>query len=210
MTTVASPDRGALLVTARRLGVFTIVWNVAEGAIAVTAGVMAGSGALLGFGLDSGIESISAAVLVWRIQVERRRPERTEHVELVASRLIGLSFLVLAAYVAVDAAISLWSRDRPDASIVGIVLTLVSLVLMPLLARRKRVVAAGLSSAAARADSAQTMACFWLSVVVLGGLILNAVAGWWWADPVAAVGVAVFLAVEGRNTLANRHLDDCC
>jgi len=209
-TATVDHQRDVLLQRARRLGMFTIGWNVTEGAVALTAGVAASSGALVGFGLDSGIESISAAVLVWRIRAERRRPERVEQIERHASRLIGISFIVLAGYVAVDAIGALIGRDRPEVSVVGIVLTVLSLVVMPVLAARKRSVATRLASASARADSAQTMACFWLSAVVLGGLALNAAAGWWWADPIAALGVVVLLVVEARRTLSAGRLEDCC
>lgn len=202
--------RDVLLVRARRLAMFTLAWNLAEGVVAVTAAVAAGSRALIGFGLDSGIESISAAVLLWRLGAEIRDPERAEHVERVALRAIGVSFLVLAAYVAVDAVRSLVIGDQPDASRVGIALTALSIVVMPVLARRKRRVADALESGAARADAAQTMACMWLSGVVLAGLVLNAALQWWWADPVAALAVVVLLLNEGREALTGERLDDCC
>ena len=202
--------RDVLLVRARRLAMFTLAWNLAEGVVAVTAAVAAGSRALIGFGLDSGIESISAAVLLWRLGAEIRDPERAEHVERVALRAIGVSFLVLAAYVAVDAVRSLVIGDEPDASRVGIALTALSIVVMPVLAGRKRRVADALESGAARADAAQTMACMWLSGVVLAGLVLNAALQWWWADPVAALAVVVLLLNEGREALTGERLDDCC
>jgi len=164
--------------------------------------------ALAGFGLDSAVESISAAVLLWRLGAERRDPERVDRVERLAVRAIGISFLVLASFVAYEAIRSLVLHHEPDASPVGIALTLVSLVVMPILARRKRHVAVALPSRAAEADSAQTRA--YLSAVVLTGLALNAVFGWWWADPIAALGVVVFLLREGRGALTTEHLDDCC
>ncbi len=166
--------------------------------------------ALAGFGLDSAVESISATVLLWRLGAERRDPERVDRVERLAVRAIGISFLVLASFVAYEAIRSLVLHHEPDASPVGIALTLVSLVVMPVLARRKRHVAVALASRAAEADSAQTRACAYLSAVVLTGLALNAVFGWWWADPIAALGVVVFLLREGRGALTTEHLDDCC
>lgn len=202
--------RPLLLRRARGLAAFTVVWNVTEGVIAVGAALVAGSQALLGFGLDSAVESISALVLLWRISAERRDPEGAERVEHLATRAIGVSFLVLAAYVAGDAIHSLVVSQEPDASPVGIGLTIVSLVVMPLLARRKRSVAIALGSRAAEADSAQTRACAWLSAVVLAGLLLNAALGWWWADPIAALGVVVFLLREGQEALRADHIDDCC
>lgn len=203
-------ERAELLVRAQRLAIFTVGWNVTEGLIAVTAAVIAGSGALLGFGLDSAIESISGTVILWRLGAERRAPERAERVERRATRAIGASFLVLAAFVAYEAVSALTTGDEPDASVVGIALTALSLVIMPILARRKLAIAIALGSKAAEADSAQTFACVWLSAVVLVGLALNATLGWWWADPVAALGVVVLLLNEGREALTADGLDDCC
>ena len=202
--------RNQLLAHAQRLGVFTVGWNAVEGVIAISAAWIAGSRALAGFGLDSAIESISASVLLWRLGAERRDPERAEQVERIATRAIGASFLVLAAFVAYEAVRALALHEEPDASPVGITLTAVSLVVMPLLAQRKRRVARALDSRAAQADSAQTVACAWLSAVVLTGLVLNAVLDWWWADPVAALGVVVLLLREGREALIAEHVDDCC
>jgi len=210
MSDLQTPNRDQHLTHARLLSIVTIAWNVTEGAIAITAGLIAHSGALTGFGLDSGIESISAGVLLWRIQVERNQPHRAEHVERTATRLIGVSFLLLAAYVAYDAITSLATRDEPETSIIGIALTAVSLIVMPVLAHRKRRVASQLDSHAAQADSAQTMVCFWLSAVVLAGLALNATLGWWWADPIAALVVVAFLIIEGRQAITADKLDDCC
>ena len=201
-------ERGALLVIAQRLAIFTIAWNIAEGVIAIGAAWIANSRALTGFGLDSAIESISASVLLWRLRVERRDPERVERVEHTATRAIGVSFLLLAAFVAYDAIDALATGDEPDASIIGIALTATSLVVMPILARRKHRVATALGSKAAEADSSQTWACVWLSAVVLVGLVLNALLGWWWADPIAALGVVVFLILEGREALTADGLDD--
>ncbi len=207
---VGANGRENLLRAAHRLALFTVTWNVIEGIIAITAAWIAGSRALTGFGLDSAVESISATVLLWRLGAERRDPHRVERVERVATRAIGVSFLVLAAFVAVEAIRSLVIADEPDASPVGIALTLVSIVVMPILATRKRRVAIALGSKAAEADSAQTRACAYLSAVVVVGLILNAALGWWWADPIAALGVVVFLVLEGREALAAEHVDDCC
>lgn len=203
-------DRSRLLRRALRLGWLTLAWNATEGAVAVAAASAAGSRALLGFGLDSGVESLSAAVLVWRLRAERRDPERTEQVEARAVRLIGVAFLVLAAFVGVEAVRSLFVRSEPDASAVGVVLTAVSLVVMPLLAARKRRVAAAMGSRAAEAESNQTEACAYLSAVVLAGLAANAAFGWWWADPVAALGVVAFLVREGWEAFRAERVDDCC
>lgn len=210
MTTQITDQRTALLRRAWWLAVFTVVWNLAEGAVAITAAALAGSRALIGFGVDSFVESASAMVLIWRLSVERRSPERAEHVEQRALRIIGVTFLALAALVGIESTRSLIAGDRPDASWPGIVLTIVSLIVMPVLAREKRRVGRELDSRSVRADSQQTQACVYLSAVVLAGLAANAVFGWWWADPVAALGVVVFLVREGREALEAEHVDDCC
>lgn len=203
-------ERLDLLRRSQRLAAFTVAWNVTEGVVAIAAAWVAGSRALAGFGLDSAVESISASVLLWRLSTERRDPERVERVERIAVRAIGASFLVLAAFVGVEAIRSLAVRAEPDASPVGIALTLVSLVVMPVLAARKRRVAVALGSKAAQADSAQTRACAYLSAVVVAGLVLNAAFGWWWADPLAALGVVAFLVLESREALSAEHVDHCC
>jgi divalent metal cation (Fe/Co/Zn/Cd) transporter len=202
--------RSLLVRRATRLGWFTVGWNVAEGIIAITAALLAGSQALLGFGLDSGIESISASILLWRLYTERRDPERVEQVERRAVRLIGFSFLILAAFVGVDAIHSLVTASEPKSSPVGIVLTAFSLVVMPVLAFKKRQVGREMGSRSVETDSKQTSACAYLSAVVFVGLVLNASLGWWWADPLAALGVVVFLMREGREALGAEHVDDCC
>jgi divalent metal cation (Fe/Co/Zn/Cd) transporter len=199
-----------LLRRALFLAWFTVGWNVIEGAVAIGAAVGAGSTALLGFGLDSGVESLSATVVLWRLYAERRDPELAEAVERRALRLIGVAFLVLSAFIAFESARSLLGRHEPDASVLGIVLTALSIVVMRWLATAKRRVGIAMGSRAVEADSAQTSACVYLSIVVLGGLVLNALFGWWWADPVAALGVVVFLVREGREALTAEHADDCC
>ncbi len=184
---------------ALRLEYLTVGWNVVEGVVAVTAAVLAGSVALLGFGVDSFVESASGGVLVWRLLAERRGADR-EHVERLdarAHRLVGASLFLLAAYVAVEAAAALWTREAPRPSAVGVGLTAVSIVAMQWLARAKRAAAQRLGSRALEADAFQTTACFWLSIVTLSGVGLNAAFGWWWADPVAALGMTAFIAREG-------------
>jgi divalent metal cation (Fe/Co/Zn/Cd) transporter len=175
--------------------------------VAVSAALAAGSVALLGFGLDSFVESTSGAVLVWRLAAERRGAVDLERLERRALRLVGATLFVLAAYVAVDAVSTLWRGERPRPSVVGIVLTSVSIVVMQWLARAKRRAAAALGSRALAADAFQTTACFWLSIVTLTGMAVNAVAGWWWADPVAALAMTGFIAREGGE--AWRGEDAC-
>ncbi len=189
----------------RRLEYFTLGWNVTEAAVAITAGIVAGSIALVGFGADSVVESLSSMVLLWRLKSH----EADERRERIALRLVGVCFLMLAAYVAFDAAHSLIRRELPDASFVGIALSIVSLIVMPLLARAKRRVAARLDSAALDADSRQTALCAYLSAILLGGLALNAVFGWWWADPVAALIMVPIIIREGTQALRGEVCDDC-
>lgn len=199
MTGQASAPRGATLQTALRLEYLTVGWNTVEGLVAVTAAVGAGSIALLGFGVDSFVECASGLVLLWRLFAERKGPdgEAIERIDRRAHRLVGATLLLLAAYVAVDAGTALWLRERPRPSIVGVVLTSVSLAAMYWLARAKRRASAALSSKALEADAFQTTACFWLSLITLSGIGLNAAFGWWWADPAAALGMTWFIAKEG-------------
>lgn len=192
------------------LATFTVAWNVLEGVVAIGAAFASGSRALIGFGVDSFIESISAGVLIWRLRVEQRSPHRADVVERRALRYIGFAFFALAALVAVESLRSLIAAERPDVSVVGMVLTVVSLAVMPTLAFAKRRVGTRLGARSVNADAAQTMACVYLSAVVLLGLALNALLGWWWADPVAALVVVAILVHEGREALEAEHVDDCC
>jgi divalent metal cation (Fe/Co/Zn/Cd) transporter len=188
-------NRAGLIERGRRLEYFTIGWNLLEGAVAVTSGLVAGSPSLVGFGFDSFIESSSGLALWWRLRIDDE--ETRERRERIALRLVGVSFMLLAAYVAFDSIASLVWRESPDASFVGIAVTLVSLIVMPILARAKRRVAAQLKSRALEADSRQTDLCVYLSAISLGGLALNASFGWWWADPVAALIMIPIIVNEG-------------
>jgi divalent metal cation (Fe/Co/Zn/Cd) transporter len=176
----------------------TIGWNALECLIAIAAGLVAGSVALIGFGVDSAIESGSGAVLLWRLYSERSG-KHVETAERRALKLVGLSFLLLAAYVALDSVGMLISRTAPSRSAVGIALAFASLIVMPLLARAKRKAAASLNSAALRADSRQTSLCAYLSAILLGGLVLNAISGWWWADPLADWAWSPLLRTKGAK-----------
>jgi divalent metal cation (Fe/Co/Zn/Cd) transporter len=184
----------------KRLEYFTIAWNSLEGLIALFAGFLAGSVALVGFGFDSAIEVTSGAALLWRLH----RGERAERATL---RIVGASFILLALYVAYDSAHTLWSRETPGRSVTGIALTAVSIVVMPLLARAKRQAAASLASGAMRADARQTEFCMYLSAIVLGGLLLNALLGWWWADPLAGLAMVPIIGKEGIDALRGKA---CC
>lgn len=196
---------------ALRLEYLTIGWNVIEGVVAVTAALAAGSVALMGFGLDSFVETASAAILTWRLHAERRSRSRhdVEALDRRAHKLVGLSLFALAAWVAFDAATSLIARERPGTSAAGIAITTLSLIVMVWLARAKRRAAHALGSRALEADAFQTTACFWLSLITLAGVTLNATLGWWWADPVAALGMTLFLVKEGREAWAGEE-DTCC
>jgi len=206
-----SATRRALLKRGLWLEAATLAWNVIEGVIAVIAGLLSGSVALIGFGVDSFIETTSAAVVGWRLHVESRgsSPEATERIERVSSRIAGALLLALAAYITVDAGRRLlgWGREA-ETSIVGIALTAVSLVVMPFLGWAKLRTAAGLGSRALRADAYETITCAWLSLTTLAGLSLNALFGWWWADPLAALGLVPLIVREGLEGL--RADDACC
>jgi divalent metal cation (Fe/Co/Zn/Cd) transporter len=203
-----SPEREKLLGSGRRLEWFTVGWNSLEGLISVASGVAAGSIALIGFGVDSFVETSSGMVLLWRLQGGRER-DHEERVEARALRLVGFSLLALAAYVLYESASSLVGREAPDASVPGIIIAALSLVVMPVLAARKRKIAAALNSRALRADSFQTSLCTYLSAILLAGLVLNAAFGLWWADPVAALAMVPIITREGLESIRGERCDDC-
>ena len=198
-------DRVLHIKRGRRLEYFTLGWNMLEAVVAIGAGLLAGSIALVGFGVDSLIESTSGAVLLWLLASSAHDEGR----ERLALRLVGVSFFLLAAYVCFEAVKSLVAVEEPKASVVGIVLSVASLIVMPLLARAKRRVAADLSSRALVADSRQTDICAYLSAIVLGGLALNALFGWWWADPVAALIMVPIIAREGFEAWQGEACEEC-
>lgn len=200
MDSVIDASRSNAVRRGRNLEYLTIGWNSLEAVAAIGAGASAGSIALVGFGFDSVIESVSGAVLLWRLFAGEGR-------EKLALRLVGASFLILAAYVGFDAVKSLVLRESPEASYIGIAIAALSLVVMPILARAKRRVAASLNSRAMLADSRQTDICAYLSAILLGGLILNALFGWWWADPVAALVMLPIIVKEGFEGLQG---ETCC
>jgi divalent metal cation (Fe/Co/Zn/Cd) transporter len=188
-------ERAALVHRGKLLEYFTIGWNLVEGVIAVGSGIVAGSPSLVGFGIDSFIESISGTALLWRLRVDDE--ETRERREQIALRLVGISFLILAAYVAYDAITTLIWRELPESSYVGIAILIISLIIMPILAKGKRDVARQIKSRALEADSKQTDLCVYLSAISLGGLGLNALFGWWWADPIAALIMIPIIVKEG-------------
>jgi divalent metal cation (Fe/Co/Zn/Cd) transporter len=202
-------DRQALIRRGKFLEYATIGYNSLEGVIAIAAGLLAGSIALVGFGVDSSIEVLSGATLLWRLHADADEQKR-ERVERHALRIVGVSFLLLAAYVTFDAGKSLFRREAPDESLTGIILAAVSLVIMPLLVRAKRRVARAIGSKALEADATQTLLCTYLSAILLGGLLLNAVAGWWWADPVAALVMVPIIVKEGLEGVRGERCEDDC
>jgi divalent metal cation (Fe/Co/Zn/Cd) transporter len=198
-------NREDLLRRGRALEYLTLIWNSLEAVVAIGSGLVAGSTALVGFGVDSLIESSSGAALLWRLS-EREGGEAREELAL---QLVGVSFLLLAAWVGWDAYQSLVGREAPEESLVGIALAALSLVVMPVLAREKRRVASGLGSKALEADSRQTDLCAYLSAILLLGLGLNAVLGWWWADPVAGLIMVPIIAREGFQSFKGEVCTDC-
>jgi divalent metal cation (Fe/Co/Zn/Cd) transporter len=206
VTTMGTP-RAELVRRGRVLEYFTIVWNLLEGIVSVAAGVLAGSIALVGFGFDSFIESASGGVLLWRLHLDH--PERREQAEKFALKLVGASFLILAVYVTVDAVKSLLKHEPPAPTYLGIGIAALSLLVMPLLARAKRRIAKEIHSHALEADARQTDICTYLSAILLGGLLLNAVFGWWWADPAAALLMIPIIVKEGIAALRGETCADC-
>lgn len=192
------------LSVALRLIVATMIYNVIEAVIAIWSGSDADSVALVGFGLDSIIETMAAGVLLWRLTVEAKGadPETIQHAEDRVHLFVGITFFLLALYVTAQAAWTLWKREAPDESTIGIVLAAASLVIMPLVSWGKLRAANELGSAALRAEAKETLACSYLSFALLLGLVANAVAGWWWADPVAALLMVPWLVKEGREGLS--------
>lgn len=189
-------DRASIARRGRRLEYFSILWNLLEGLVAVVAGWMAGSISLIGFGIDSFIEVTSASVLLWRMSVDADI-ERRERNERLAMKIVGGSFLALSAYIGYESVADLVGRQAPEHSLPGIVLACASLLVMPLLSRAKRKVGNALGSAAMHADAKQTDFCVYLSAILLVGLLLNALFGLWWADPVAALVMVPLIAKEG-------------
>jgi len=202
------PARTELLGRGLRLEYLTVGWNLVEGIISVLAALAAGSVALLGFGIDSFVESASGSILIWRLLAERRHgdSEAIEGIERRAQKLVALSLYGLALYIVVDALRTVLNQDIPSPSAIGIAVTLTSIGVMYWLARAKRRTAVALGSKALEADALQTTACWWLSLIVLAGIGVNALTGWWWADPVAAVAMTWFLVKEGREAWRG---DDC-
>ena len=188
-------DRTLQTRAGRRVEYVSIAWTSLEAIIGVSAGIMAGSVALIGFGADSIIEVASSCVLLWWLAEGSSNRDRAAH------RLVGACFFALAGYIALDASVDLLNRAAPRVSYFGIVYAAACVVVMPILARAKRRVAARLNSRALHADSHQSDICAYLSIILLLGLALNALLGWWWADPVAALCMLPIIVREGAAGL---------
>lgn len=187
----------------------TIAYNAVEAIVSIIAGALAGSIALVGFGIDSVIELTASGAAQWRLRSDAD-PTRRERAERVTMRIVGLSFLALAGYIAFESTRSLWLREEPDRTTAGITITALSLIVMPLLARAKRRIALALGSGTLAGEATQTSLCAYLSAIVLGGLLLNALLGWWWADAVAALGMVPIIAREGIEGLRGESDCDHC
>jgi divalent metal cation (Fe/Co/Zn/Cd) transporter len=183
-------------------------WNVVETGVGIGAGIAAGSVALVGFGLDSVVEASSAAILLWRLRTEQTGRRSAEEAERKAVRAVAVAFFALAAYIGIQAVFDLVTGRRPEESVLGIVLASVSLVVMPLLAWRKRVAARAINSRSLEADARQTTLCTYISAFLLVGLVANSLLGWWWADPLAGIAIAALAAREGRELWTTE--DFCC
>ena len=202
-------DRVQFVERGRRLEYFTILWNSLEAVAALISGLIAGSVALVSFGLDSFIEVASGAALLWRLQqdIHTARRERAERLTL---RIIGSCFLLLSAYVAYESLSALVTKHSPEKNPVGIAIAVASLGAMPILSRAKRRVSAGIGSAAMAADARQTDFCAYLSGILLGGLLLNALFGFWWADPLAGLIMVPIIVKEGIAGLQGKSCCDGC
>lgn len=188
----------------------TLSYNIIEALVALWAGVIAGSIALIGFGLDSIIESSASGILFWHLskQIRGADPKTIAKTEHFAHRFVGGTFLALAVYIAIESGLTLYRFEAPEESLVGIALAGISLILMPWLAFKKMKVARTLESPALRAEAMETLICSCLSLILLLGLIANALLDWWWADPVAALLMIPWLVKEGLEGL--RGEESCC
>ncbi|MCB0360174.1 MAG: cation transporter [Bdellovibrionales bacterium] len=187
----------------------TLAYNVIEAVVAVWFGAEADSVALLGFGLDSVIETLAGVLVLWRLTAEvgGRDAEQMERIEVRVHRFVGITFLLLAAYVGAQAGFALSTQQVPEASPIGILLAVASLLIMPLLSWGKLRAAREIGSSALRAEAMETLACSYLSLTLLLGLAANAALSWWWADSVAALLMVPWLIKEGREGLRG---EGCC
>ena len=207
LPTVARPPDDAWLRAARRarqLSWLSLVWMGAEGAIAITVGILAGSIALIGFGLDSAIEGFASVVIIWRFTAHRLHSQAAER---RAQRLVAVQFFILAPYVGFEAIAHLARAEHPEVSVIGMVLTATSAIGMPLLGRAKQRLATTLGSQATHGEGTQNLLCAYLAFAVLIGLAGNALFGAWWLDPIAALLIAAVAVREGLQTWGG---EGCC
>ena len=188
---------------ARLLSWLSLAWMAAEGAIAIIAAVIAGSVALLGFGLDSAIEGLASVIIIWRFTGTRTLSETAE---ARARKAVAVTFFLLAPYIAYDAAATLIARDHAWTSWLGIGLSIASLIVMPVLGTAKRRLGARLDSAATAGEGTQNLLCAYLAAAVLAGLLANTLLGWWWLDPVVTLGIAGLAVREGTEAW---HGEEC-
>jgi divalent metal cation (Fe/Co/Zn/Cd) transporter len=197
-------ERDRLIRRAKALSWLSLAWMTVEGAVAITAAVIAGSVALLGFGLDSVIEGVASVVIIWRFTGARRLSQAAEE---RAQKLVAVQFFLLAPYVAQDAIRALAGGEQPDTSWLGIGLATSSILIMPWLGRAKQRIGTALGSGATHGEGTQNLLCAYLAAGVLVGLLANALAGWWWLDPVVALGIAAIAVREGVGTWRG---EGCC
>ena len=184
------------------LSVFTVCYNIIEGIVSIIAGVLSNSIALTGFGIDSFIESISGFVMIWRFKkLDKIRKEEEERIERIAQVLVAISFFILSAYILYESIIRLYFKEITEPSIPGLIIIIMSIIIMPVLFYLKYKTGKLLGSKSLIADSKETLACIFLSIAVLLGISLNFFYGFWQADPIAAIVIAVYLIVEGIRTL---------
>jgi divalent metal cation (Fe/Co/Zn/Cd) transporter len=196
--------RARLVRRAKQLSWLSLGWMTIEGAVAVTAGLIAGSVALVGFGIDSAIEGLASVIVIWRFTGDRVHSDAAER---RAQQLVAVSFFLLAPYIAQDAIRTLLAGDRPESTIVGIALSISSLAVMPLLGRAKQRIGSQLGSSATAGEGTQNLLCAYLAAGVLAGLLANSLFGLWWLDPVVALGIAAVAVREGREAWAG---ESCC
>jgi divalent metal cation (Fe/Co/Zn/Cd) transporter len=207
-TTLSPADTERLTRRGLRLAQFTVGYNVIEGIVAVTAGLMAGLVSVVGFGIDSGIESIAAVLVALRLSARLRHGETDEHKEKIALRLVAVTFFVLAAYVTFEGVRSLIEGEAPESSPVSVIILVLSLIIMPILAAAKKKVGTALGDNLILADAAETKICVLLSVSTLAGLIIFALTGAAWVDPVAGFIIAAFAIMEGKEAWEGELVED--
>lgn len=184
------------------LSVFTVSYNIIEGMVSIIAGVLSNSIALKGFGIDSFIESISGAVMIWRFRKRGKIPEEEEErVERIAQKLVAISFFILSAYILYESISKLYFKDITEPSILGLLIIIMSIIVMPVLFYLKHRTGKALGSKSLIADAKETLACLFLSIAVLLGILLNFFSGFWQADPIAAIVIAIYLVIEGIRSL---------